>query len=527
VLTLFIIVGEKMKKVISATIIVLLLTSVLLFSSDIRPVRAPATIIVPDDYATIQAAINAANDGDTIYVRNGTYYENVVVNKTVSLCGENSSNTIIDGNETADCVQVTAVNVRISDFTIRNGGARPYTAYSSIRLSSNGNSIVNDNLIGSWCGVWIEQDCDDNSIINNVIEGNLNGIAGQLWHNSNITHNTIRDNLDGIWIGPYSDNNIISFNDITGQGSAAIGMWQSSNNIFEGNNITGGIVIGFQIGFSSGNRFFHNNIANKGKQIDLEGQEEPIMWDNGYPSGGNYWSDYNGTDLFSGPYQNITGADGIGDTPYVIDSNNTDHYPLMQPWTGMTTTPPLVHDVAVTNVTVVVPHCLSNVGNGVWVFQGLPVYVNVTVLNKGDFDENVTVTLYYNMTANEMIGAQNVTLSPGQNETVAFVWDTASVPYNQNYTMTAVATIPIDNNPADNTLACGPITVRIMGDINGDGTVDGKDISILAKSFGSCGPNYLYQGSPPSPTWNLDADLNGDNVVDGRDLVLVARNFGK
>jgi hypothetical protein len=51
--------------------------------------------------------------------------------------------------------------------------------------------------------------------------------------------------------------------------------------------------------------------------------------DNGYPSGGNYWSDYNGTDMYHGPYQNQTGSDGIGDTPYVIDANNTDNYPLM------------------------------------------------------------------------------------------------------------------------------------------------------------------------------------------------------
>jgi hypothetical protein len=188
---------------------------------------------------------------------------------------------------------------------------------------------------------------------------------------------------------------------------------------------------------------------------------------------------------------------------------------------------PHVHDVAVTNVTVVVPHGASNAENGAWVFQGLPVYLNVTVLNEGDFDENMTVTLYYNMTANQIIGAQNVTLSPGQSETVAFVWDTMGVPYNQNYTITAVATIPLDNNPADNTQACGPINVRIMGDINGDGKVDGKDIATVAKSFGSCGPNHLCQGSPPSPTWNLDCDINGDNKVDGKDIVLVARNFGK
>jgi hypothetical protein len=192
--------------------------------------------------------------------------------------------------------------------------------------------------------------------------------------------------------------------------------------------------------------------------------------------------------------------------------------------TIMSVTP--VHDVAVTSVVAVVPHCSSKVGNDLWVFQGLPVYVNVTVLNKGDFDENVTVTLYYNITAREIIGTQNVILRSGQNQTIDFLWDTTSVPYCLNYTITAVATIPLDNNPADNTLACGPINVRIMGDIGGDGQVDGKDLTLVASSFASYGPDCLYTGSPPSLKWNLDADINGDNKIDGKDLTLIARHFG-
>ncbi len=46
------------------------------------------------------------------------------------------------------------------------------------------------------------------------------------------------------------------------------------------------------------------------------------MWDDGYPSGGNYWSDYKGVDA---------NGDGIGDTPHVIDEYNKDRYPLMAP----------------------------------------------------------------------------------------------------------------------------------------------------------------------------------------------------
>ena len=52
----------------------------------------------------------------------------------------------------------------------------------------------------------------------------------------------------------------------------------------------------------------------------------------GYPSGGNYWSDCNRTDSFRGSYQNETGSDGIVDTPYIIDENNTDRYSLMRPY---------------------------------------------------------------------------------------------------------------------------------------------------------------------------------------------------
>ena len=157
----------------------------------------------------------------------------------------------------------------------------------------------------------------------------------------------------------------------------------------------------------------------------------------------------------------------------------------------------------------------------------MPAYVYVTILNAGNFDESVNVALYYNTTGNETIGTQDTTIHAGGNLTFLFVWDTKNVPYCLNYTVTANATIPIDVSPADNILAAGPITVRIMGDINGDGKVDGKDIRLVAKSFGSFGPNFLYPGSPPSPRWNLDCDINGDNKVDGQDITLVARNLGK
>jgi PKD repeat protein len=65
-----------------------------------------------------------------------------------------------------------------------------------------------------------------------------------------------------------------------------------------------------------------------------------------------------------------------------------------------------------------------------------------------------------------------------------------------------------------------------LGDVNHDGKIDGRDITIVAKAFGSHGPNFDYPGEPASPNWNPIADLNGDNKVDGRDITIVAKKFG-
>jgi parallel beta-helix repeat protein len=79
------------------------------------------------------------------------------------------------------------------------------------------------------------------------------------------------------------------------------------------------------------NTIHHNNFVKNTVQIYVKSSYGNI-WDNGYPSGGNYWSDYGGLDQFGGLYQNVTGSDGIGDTLYMIDANNRDNYPLMGPW---------------------------------------------------------------------------------------------------------------------------------------------------------------------------------------------------
>ena len=85
-------------------------------------VRGASTITVPDDYSTIQEAINNAVDGDTVFVKTGTYYEHIIVNRTVTLVGEDASTTIIDGSDTGHVVYIVQDNVNITGFTVRNSG---------------------------------------------------------------------------------------------------------------------------------------------------------------------------------------------------------------------------------------------------------------------------------------------------------------------------------------------------------------------------------------------------------------------
>jgi len=86
---------------------------------------------------------------------------------------------------------------------------------------------------------------------------------------------------------------------------------------------------GIWLNYSSNNKFYHNNLINNAKQVYIGTSGYANFWDLGYPSGGNYWSDYTSVDLFSGLYQIDPNGDGIGDMPYIIDSDNRDRYPLM------------------------------------------------------------------------------------------------------------------------------------------------------------------------------------------------------
>lgn len=137
---------------------------------------------------------------------------------------------------------------------------------------------------------------------------------------------TVQGDQSGIGLNLTSINNV-TIKDVKLESfSYSIRLEYSSNNSIVRNSMTNSVE-GIHLQDSSSNLIYHNNFANN--TVQVYSHNSTNIWDDGYPSGGNYWSDYNGTDLFSGPYQNVTGNDGIGDTPYTIDANNKDRFPYM------------------------------------------------------------------------------------------------------------------------------------------------------------------------------------------------------
>jgi len=261
-----------------------------------------ADIIVPDDYSTIQTAINAASDGDTIFVRKGTYQEGqLTIKKPLLLIGEDRNTTIIDGQASWVCIYVqSSHDVMISGFAIQNGFG--IYSYDSENVTITGNMISNNEqgiiLLGS----------TKNTISKNIVT--LNRMHLSIFLSENSTENVICENIvtlndgDAIWLDNSSRNTIY-------------GNLVSKNGL---NTTSGHHVYGIRLSYSNYNVIYHNNLIDNYEQAS-EWMSVSNIWDNGCE--GNYWSDYYGVD---------SDGDGIGDTPYVIDGSNQDNCPLMNPF---------------------------------------------------------------------------------------------------------------------------------------------------------------------------------------------------
>jgi len=287
-------------------------------------------------YVTIQEAINAPEtlDGHTIFVEAGAYYEKVVVNKSISLIGENRDTTIIDGSGTGTVLYVIASNVSITGFTIQNAGD-----HYGILISNSSYDIIHDIVVlNNWGGIYLNM-CYCNSISNSLVLNNGwyycdGGIRLWLSGFNNITNSKFLNNRVGIDVDFESDFNSVSNCTVSQNEWGIILRAGTGSNKILGTTITSNNV-GLTLSYTEpnhnwGNRIYHNNLINNTIQVDIK--ESNCTWDNGYSSGGNYWGDHNPPDLYSGPYQNLTGRDKIGDVPYIMDGNNTDRYPLIYPY---------------------------------------------------------------------------------------------------------------------------------------------------------------------------------------------------
>jgi parallel beta-helix repeat protein len=361
----------------------LLLVLVLLLASSITttplPVKAePKTIVVPDDYPTIKKAVEEANTGDTVFVRKGTYNvdepNQIIIDKPLSLIGEDVSSTIVNqiplpygyGGIT---ITVAASDVTISGLTITNSGlAIQLRNWAAVQ--ENGSYISNVRIIGNKIlnseeGIWVET---GNNVVlkNNEISGSYNfaihvypqgrnvlisenNIIGNglakfsgggvyLWGatNTTIAYNSFSANLysmDLYFCGP----TYIYGNNITDNQYGILFNEACHNATVTGNNIVGndvGVYLPlFPIGGISvepGSMFYRNNLVNNSEQARVEKPanatygSEIVAWDNGKQ--GNYWSDY----LTKYPNASEMPTSGIGDTPFVIDENNIDRYPLIE-----------------------------------------------------------------------------------------------------------------------------------------------------------------------------------------------------
>jgi parallel beta-helix repeat protein len=383
------------------------------------------------------------------------------------------------GIDLSDRTNVTIQNMKIETFD--------YAVYLS---SSSNVTISGTNIANSNDGIWLS----DSSYSNNIL-GN------------NITTNV----LEGIYIQSSTDNSIIE-NNITTNTFDGIYLFSCSNNTVSGNKIANN-GDGIASYYSSDNRIFHNNFISNFEQVYSESSTD--TWDNSYPSGGNYWNNYAGVDKKCGPSQDHPRSDGMGDTPYTIDSNNKDNYPLVNPWT-----PPSGHNVAV----------ISAVPSKAVIGQGFTGNITVYAANKGGYSETFNVTVYANMST---IASTTVPLQSGSTTTITFSWTPTNTSFSKgNYSISAYAwPVPSETDMSDNNFTGGYVSVAAIGDLTGgtrnpwdfvpDGKVDGKDITIVALCFGSA------PGCPPPYTWNPNSDVNNDGKIDGKDIATVALHFGQ
>lgn len=342
---------EKSIKMLVVLVIVLFIGA---YVVDFRVCNASKTIVVPDVYSTITEAIGKASSGDTIRVKSGVYPENIVIDKSLTLVGENPNNTVVVGTGNVErgmrtVFTVSATQVKIIGFTIKSQN------YSTSSLHATGISVEADNctitenkiyntFYGIFCSTQSNINISKNQITSNFkdairfcggsfntisennIAGNAKGGIALEGYSNTISKNHIANNNRGIGLG--SSYSLIFGNNIHDNSEFNF-FFAGSNNIVCSNNIsdsTWGIYFSPYFAAPKDNKFYHNNFLNNKANVGGISSYNVQFWANGEK--GNYWSDY----ISKYTEARDVGDSGIGDLPYEIDANNTDNFPLLSPF---------------------------------------------------------------------------------------------------------------------------------------------------------------------------------------------------
>jgi parallel beta-helix repeat protein len=231
----------------------------------------------PNNYTTIQGAINDAASGDTVFVYDDSspYYERLLIDRSITLTGEEKHTTIIDGGLTNETpvLNITAPGVIVQGFTIQNSSATGWFDYDSgviitadhVQIKGN---IIKDHRTGIQIGAWIMNTtltahyCTIEE--NEITENNGFGITLLYGNSTNVSHNSISKNINGgISIAGYSNSNLISYNQIIDNKGTGVSIGYGADNTILRNNITrnrGGVYILD----SHGNTIKENNIYRNG-----------------------------------------------------------------------------------------------------------------------------------------------------------------------------------------------------------------------------------------------------------------------
>jgi len=462
---------------------------------------------------------------NTSLLASGTYTLRLNVFDSDGVVGEDRRVVAINQNAVPTYIKNDG-NVEPSTAPIQRNG-NVYTLTGNITSDSDGVIIQKDGITFDGAGHFIQGNGGgsagiqlfgiSNAIVKNVtVKSRLYGIYLKQSSNNIILGCHSTNNSHGIFLVGSSNNGIIG-NDVEKNYDGICLMFLSNNNSLAGNRIAeniGALTGGIYLYVSSNNAIYHNIFMNNSLHIydaAWDCSDTGIIaksvnqWDDGYPSGGNCWSGYSGTDQYTGPYQNMTGSDGIIDTPYVLDMNSRDNYPLVVPYGP-------AHDVAISSI---VP--LKTV-----VGQNYCVNISTIAVDYGVYGESFNVSVYANST---MIYQTLVTLTARNSITLTFTWNATGFVFG-NFTVKAVADIvQNETNTADNIrIADASIHIGVPGDISSatpgvlDGIANMRDINYLV---------LLFNTNLGSPNWNPNADVNNDGICNMRDINIAIVNFNR